>query len=102
MQGKASEKDLERRFVDVVNRYGGIAYKMQNVYQSGFPDRVVFMPGGGVCFVEFKSGGEKLRRIQAYVRERLTSMGYRYYVVDSREQLSEVLKEIGVIGNIGD
>lgn len=96
MQAKVSEKDLERRFVEMVTRYGGIAYKMQNVYQSGFPDRVVFMPGGGVYFVEFKSGGGTMSRMQVYVREKLTRMGYRYYVVDSREKLSEVLKEIGV------
>ena len=42
----ASEKLLERKLREAVARLGGKALKFSSPYETGYPDRLVLMPGG--------------------------------------------------------
>ncbi len=51
------ERDVERRLVTLVRRAGGWAPKWVSPGTLGVPDRIVFLPGGRVLFVEVKRPG---------------------------------------------
>lgn len=77
------EKDLEESFTkDIKNKCDGIAIKFLSTV-SGLPDRLVLLPSGRAFFVEFKSKGQDLRKLQKYWRRVLTELGFTYYTVDS-------------------
>jgi len=50
----ALEIDIELEFVDRAKGQGWIAEKFEFVGRRGAPDRLVLLPGGIICFIEFK------------------------------------------------
>ena len=60
--------------------------------ETGYPDRLLLMPGGRMAWVEVKSKGEKPRVIQEVRMARLRRMGFRVYVADSREKVDEIVR----------
>ena len=89
-----SERDLERKFVRTVKEAGGIALKFVSPGFDGMPDRIVLMPGGRIGFVEVKGTGKKPRPLQTSRHNLLRRLGFRVYVLDSEEQIGEILDEI--------
>ena len=55
---------------------------------SGVPDRIVFLPGGRIIFVEVKAPGKKLRPLQVHVKGQLEALGVDFRVVDSKESVN--------------
>ena len=84
----ALEKTVERYLVKRVKEAGGMAPKWVSPGMSGVPDRIVFLPGGRILFVEVKAPGKKLRPLQVYVREQLEALGVDFRVVDSKEAVN--------------
>lgn len=91
---KESEKEIERELVRGARKLEGDAYKLNSPSLAGLPDRLVLLPFGKVAFVELKAPGKKPRKLQMIIHERLRSLGFKVYVVDSREMAREVLDEI--------
>ena len=89
-----SENVIEREFVKAVHLAGGIAYKFALPEVHGMPDRLVLMPGGRMAFVEVKAPGRKPRPLQESRHSMLRRLGFRVYVLDSREQIGGILDEI--------
>ena len=61
---------------------------------DGVPDRIVLLPGGKIGFVEVKALGKKPRPLQTARHKTLMKLGFRVFVIDSPEQIGEVLDEI--------
>lgn len=49
------EKDIEKFLNDNIKKLGGRSYKFVSPGNSGVPDRIIFLPGGRIYFVELKT-----------------------------------------------
>ena len=67
---------------------------------NGVPDRIILMPGGCVAFAELKAPGTKMRPIQEGRKKQLESLGFKVYLIDSPEQLGEIIDEIEKGGDV--
>ena len=77
---------------------------------AGVPDRLLLFPGGRIAFCEVKAPGEKPRSLQQHRIAQLRALGFKVYVVDSPNQISQLLIDLfskeesvaeGVQGTIG-
>ena len=95
MKEIVSEKYLERTLSDKINK-GGNAWciKLLSTFIKGLPDRMILCNGGYVCFAEIKTTGKKPTAIQKFIHERLNNLGFKVFIVDSKESLNEVLEHI--------
>ena len=89
-----NEKDIEHYFKREVEKRGAIVWKFVSPNQAGVPDRLVLLPGGRVAFAEIKSPGKIPRPLQRAVFNRMTKLGFRVWVIDSREQVGAFIKEV--------
>ena len=85
------EKTIERYFANKIKNNKGECIKFTGV--AGLPDRIILLPGGKVFFVEFKRAGEAPRKIQEYTHNKFRSLGFKVYVVDSKDKTKEVFEE---------
>lgn len=89
------EKEIEGKLVSAVKRMGGICPKFVSPGFAGMPDRIVLMPGAKIAFAEIKAPGKKPRALQAARHGMLTRLGFKIYVIDSMEQIEELIDEMG-------
>ena len=87
-----SEKEIENYLVRRIKNKKGIAYKFTSPGNSWVPDRLCLLPNGKIFFVELKSPGKKPRALQVNQITKITKLGQRVYVVDSKEKVDEVLE----------
>lgn len=88
------EKTVEQKLVAAVKVRGGICPKFVSPGFDGMPDRLVFLPGHHFGLVEVKAPGEKPRPLQLSRHRLLLRLGFHVYVLDSVEQIGELLDEI--------
>ena len=88
------EKLTEKILTVQARKRGGIALKFTSPGMDGMPDRLVLMPGGRMAFVEVKAPGRKPRPLQDSRHSMPRRLGFRVYVLDSREQIGGILDEI--------
>ena len=88
------EKKIEQALVREVRCRGGLCVKW-NAGTSGWPDRIVLLPGGRVGFVEVKAPGEVSRPLQVHRHEQLRRLGYRVYVLDDMDEIDDLVRRIG-------
>lgn len=88
------ESAIERRLVTEAIKRGGFAPKFVSPGLDGVPDRLLILPGGRLAFVEVKAPGKKPRPLQRRRMEQLTALGFRVFVLDSKEQIGEILDEV--------
>lgn len=89
-----SEKALEAYLVKRVKMLGGVALKYSNPTCTGFPDRLLLLPGGRTAWCELKSRGKKPRAVQQARIQQLRELGQAVYVVSSRDEIEKMIKEI--------
>lgn len=87
------EKQIENKLSMAVKKRGGLCEKW-NSGTAGWPDRIIIMPDGKIAFAELKAPGKKPRPLQTARHKALTKLGFRVYVIDSTEQIGEILDEI--------
>ena len=85
---------VENEFVKAVRKAGGVAYKLTSQTANGLPDRLVLFFPAKTIFVELKAPGKKPRPLQLARHKVLMNLGFRVYVIDSVEQIGEILDEI--------
>ncbi len=88
------EKQIERKLVRMTSQMGGMALKFVSPGCDGVPDRLVLLPGGKVGFVEVKAPGKKPRPLQVRRIGQILGLGFPVFVVDGKEQITEVLQKI--------
>ena len=89
------EKTIEQKLVTAVKKHGGICPKFVSPGFDGMPDRLVFLTCGRFAFVEVKAPGEKPRPLQLARHRLLERLGFKVYVLDSEEQIENMIYEIG-------
>jgi hypothetical protein len=90
---KALEKDIEKPVVKFARTLGLMVTKMRLLGEAGFPDDVIWLPGGVPLLLEFKRPGEKTDPIQDHIIGRLRRLGYRVEVVDNVMKGKEIIKD---------
>ena len=88
------EKEIERKLASSVSMMGGLAVKFVSPGYDGMPDRLVLLPGGRMAFVEVKAPGEKPRPLQKARHKMLRGLGFKVYVLDSKDKIGEIIDEI--------
>lgn len=94
MKNLESEKAIERKLVERVKKAGGLCIKLLTSQYIGLPDRLCLFPGGKIIFVELKSTGQKPRKIQVFVHNKLRDLGFQVEVIDSIEGVEKLVIEI--------
>jgi hypothetical protein len=84
------EKNIERHLVQKAREKGGLAIKWVAPAMAGVPDRIVFLPGGRIVFVELKAPGQRQTPIQIRVTKMLTDLGADVRVIDSKEAVNDL------------
>ena len=88
------EKDIEKLLVKEVKKLGGFCWKFVSPGVAGVPDRLCLLHQGKAIFVEVKNEGETLRPIQKKRKRDLEKLGFRVYVLDSKEKVKEIINEL--------
>lgn len=96
MQKKAidSEKDVERRLVELVKINNGLCIKLLCDQLTGLPDRMCLFPEHKIIFVELKTTGRKPKRIQVYIHNKLKALGFRVEVIDTIKGVEDFISSI--------
>ena len=89
------EKEIEQALVKAVRARGGTCPKFTSPGTDGMPDRIVLLPQGRISFVEVKAPGKKPRPLQIHRHEELRNLGFQVFVLDSLDQIKEILDERG-------
>lgn len=88
------EKELERKFVNILRKRGCIVYKFVSPGNAGVPDRLVVTPKGTVHFAELKQKGKLLRPLQVMQAKRLAKNHVKVHLVDSLEAIQTFIEEV--------
>ena len=89
----AVEARIENYLVRRIKSIGGLCWKFQSSV-VGVPDRLCLLHKGRCAFVEVKAPGESLRPIQIKRKRQLEELGFKVYVLDSKEKVEVVINEI--------
>lgn len=89
-----SEKVVERKLVELVKINGGMCIKLLCDQLIGLPDRMCLFPGHKIVFVELKTTGQKPKRIQTYMHNKLRTLGFRVEVIDTVESVANFIGDI--------
>lgn len=88
------EKDIEMKLKEETQRLGGWALKFASPGTAGVPDRIVLLPKGKLAFVELKAPGGSLRPLQQKRQDQLEDLGFKVYIIDSLQGVSDFLREV--------
>ena len=87
------ERDVEAYLRRLVEQAGGRCVKFSPDYARGWPDRLVLLPGGSVCWVELKrQHGGRLSPAQLVAHKELEKLGQMVAVVWSKEQAQRLVE----------
>lgn len=90
-----AEKAVETYLYNRIEALGGRSAKWVSPGWAGVPDRIVFLPGGKIFFVELKDAGKKLRKLQAYRAKQIREWGQVVYgPIDSKADVDRMLREV--------
>ena len=88
-----SEKDLERKLSHGVKKLLGLSFKFLPFLVAGIPDRICLLPGGRIFFAEIKTTKKTPEKLQKYWHLKLRKLGFRVEVIDTSEQIENILKD---------
>jgi hypothetical protein len=88
------ESSFEKWFKGKIEVLGGMCLKFWPGYFTGFPDRIVLMPGGFILFVETKTPTGKLSARQRLVHKMLKRLGFRIECITDKEEAYDLLETI--------
>ena len=86
------ERDIEKPVCKFAKKNGVMPIKFRDPGRAGAPDRMFFVPGEKVFFIEFKRPGEKPKKHQLAYHAELKKLGFTVYVVDSVEYGKECVE----------
>ena len=78
------ESKIERKAVDLVWQHLGIVgSKLVTPGDTGYPDRIFWIPGGRPLLIEFKRPDEEAKPKQEHIHDQLRKLGYQVEVHDN-------------------
>jgi hypothetical protein len=83
------ESEVERHFVWTVERMGGITYKFTSPGRKGVADRIACLPDGSTWFVELKTKGGRLSKLQMLFAAEITLVNQKYACLWTKEQIDD-------------
>lgn len=89
-----TESQIERKLKRKLERRvpSALYYKMICPGHTGVPDRMIFLQGGKVIFVELKQPGKTERARQVYIHSQLRRLGFTVYsTVCTEQQIDEIV-----------
>ena len=89
------EKEIESALVKRVKENKGLCLKFTSPSMTGIPDRIILLPKGKVGFVETKRPGGEPRPIQKKRIKQFKNLGFKVYVLDTKENIDEIIRKIG-------
>lgn len=91
-----SEKRYEKNLREKIDKLGGYCLKFWCLSVSGFPDRMVLMPGGRIWFVELKSYSKLPKKLglQKWWHGKLKQLGFQIVIINSDDTLSYFLNTV--------
>ena len=90
----AEESRLEIQCRVLTELRDGHLVKVKAVVEVGFPDRILLLPNGQQCYIEFKSKNGKRSPKQISWGDRLNDAYHRYEVIDSYDDFCLLLEEL--------
>ena len=87
------EANLQKTAMAACRNRGCLSYKVHAEGVKGFPDLIIFKPGGASFLLELKSptGKGRLSKIQQYRIDELRSVGVNVYVVANKVEIDVAL-----------
>lgn len=89
------ESIIQKTIISMVKRWGWFHMKMNPGLAGvpkGFPDLMVFVPGGRPCFIEVKRPYNDPMPMQRVWNDRLKKMGYEAFIIDNSDHAFFTLK----------
>lgn len=86
------ESNVESKLHKGVLDLGGISYKWAPT-TKGLPDRIVFLPGGRVFFIELKQTKGRLSPAQLAIHDKLAKRGTEVLIISGPDEVAEWLSE---------
>ena len=83
------ESEVEKHFVWTVERMGGITYKFTSPGRKGVADRIACLPDGSTWFVELKTKGGRLSKLQMLFAAEITLVNQKYACLWTKEQIDD-------------
>lgn len=90
---KVLESTIEKYLKDELQKAGGVCWKWNSSSLNGVPDRICML-NSNVVFVELKRPGGKPRDDQKDVHKRMALRGIGVLVVDTKEGVDILVKEM--------
>jgi hypothetical protein len=87
------ESKIEGKVVLWWKSQGNLTLKLNVLGNAGWPDRVYFLPGGRILFIEFKREGTKPYPRQEYIHRKLAKAGHLVKVCRSFEEAKAALEQ---------
>lgn len=89
------EKEVEQYLCkQVKNKLKGLALKFVSPGFNGVPDRIILVPMGRIYFVETKAPGKKLRKLQEWVRDVFSRLGFPVARIDTKAKVDTFIEEV--------
>ena len=90
------ESKIEEKTCALVWKHLGIKNsKFVTPGDTGYPDRIFWIPGGKPLLIEFKRPGQKVRQKQKYIHGQLKKLGYQVEVhEDAIRAFQAVIKAV--------
>ena len=88
------EKQIEAYLVKRIHAMGGECEKFASPMKRSVPDRIISLPKGRIIFVELKRFGRKPEVMQERDHQRRREMGFDVRVIDSKEGVDALVKEL--------
>ena len=103
----ALEASIERRACNLIEEHLGVGNsKLTTPGDSGYPDRIFWMPRGKPVFIEFKRPGEKPTKKQDYIHRQLKGLGYEVHTCNNCEHAFNIvraaLEAVGIHAQSGE
>ena len=89
-----SEKVIEQKLVALCKLNGGMCIKLLSFHILGLPDRMCLFPKAKIVFVELKTTGEKPRKIQLFMIDKIRALGFRVEIIDSTEKVIDLINDV--------
>lgn len=91
---EVSEKAIEAYLNRQAKENNLLCLKYANANVTGYPDRLICIPGGKVVWVELKSKGKTPTKLQQIRHAELQGIGHRVLVISSKEQVDNLISGI--------
>ena len=88
------EAVIEAYLVKRVHSIGGECEKFNSMSRRSVPDRIISLTGGHIIFIELKRQGKQPTEMQQRDHQRRREMGFDVRVIDSKDSVDALIKEL--------